>query len=87
MHGPVDAADELLERPFGSDAVLRQLATERRGDLLGPRVTHVPFGDRLEVPRGLARRQIEDLRHLGGVGSGHRRILPALGAPPSAHEP
>jgi hypothetical protein len=82
MHGTVDAGDELLERPFGSDAILRQLAAERGGDLLGPRVTHVPFGDRLEVPRGLARRQIDDLRYLGGVGSGHRRILPALGGAP-----
>jgi len=26
MHGAVDAGDELLERPFGSDAILRQLA-------------------------------------------------------------
>src|SRR5439155_13172288 len=64
---------------FGADALLGKVAAERRGHLLGAGVTHVPIGDRLEVARGLARRQVDDLRELGGIGSGHRRILPAVG--------
>jgi len=76
MHGAIDSGDELLERPFGADALLGKVAAERGGHLLGAGVTHVPVGDRLEVPHRLARREVDDLRELGWVGTGHRRILP-----------
>jgi hypothetical protein len=49
MHGGIDAGHELLERPFGADALFGKVAAERRGHLLGAGVTHVPIGDRLEV--------------------------------------
>src|SRR5207244_333862 len=84
MHGALDAGDELLERPFGADAVLGKVAAERGGHLFGAGVTHVPIGDRLEVARGLARREVDDLRELGGVGRGDRGESKPVHRPPGS---